>query len=104
MTGSAGLAVRISCEDLEPAAAGKHHVEDHEVGVALERAALAVGAVRGDLDGVALRAQGALDEVRDAALVLDQKDAHRAIVRPAPGLGERTLTRSLGCADPPCRK
>ena len=61
--------------------------------------------VGGHLDRMALRAQRALDEVRDAALVLDEKDAHGPIVRRAlAALGERTLTRSLGCTDPACRK
>ena len=93
MTGSTGLARRMLREDLDPAAAGKHHVKDDEVRVALERAALAVGAVGRDLDVVALPAQGALHEVGDPALVLDQKDPHRAIVRTGPRSPVRELSR-----------
>jgi hypothetical protein len=42
---------------------------------------------------VALRAQRPLDEVRDAPLVLDQKDPHPAIVRAARARPVRELSR-----------
>ena len=93
MTGSAGLTVRISSQDLEPAATGEHHVEDHEVEVAPHGAVPTVDSVGGDLDRVSLRAQRALDEVRDAALVLDEKDAHGPIVRRALTVSVRELSR-----------
>ena len=80
-------------EDLEAAATGQHHVEDHEVEVAPHGAVATVDAVGGHLDRVALRAQRALDEVRDAALVLDEKDAHGPIVRRALALSVRELSR-----------
>jgi hypothetical protein len=54
---------------------------------------LALQAVARNLHGVSLRAQGALDEVRDATLVLDQKDAHPAIVRGVHGGSVRELSR-----------
>ena len=83
MTGSAGLAAPDRAQDVEPVAAGQHHVEHHEVQVAFERAGARPSVpVVGDVDRVALRVQPPLHEVRDAALVFDHQDPHRAIVRP----------------------
>jgi hypothetical protein len=72
-------------EDIDPAAARQHHVEDHEIVAALERAVLALRAIARNVHVVALRAQRPLDEVGDPALILDQKDPHREIVRSAVG-------------------
>ena len=68
-------------EDLEAAATGQHHVKDHEVEVARHRSAATVDPVHGHLHRVAVRPQRPLDEVRDTALVLDEKDAHRDVYR-----------------------
>ncbi len=52
--------------------------------VSLERAGEARVAVVGDVDGVVLRLEAALDEARDLPLVLDDQDAHTMRGEPRP--------------------
>ena len=92
-------------EDVDPVAAGQHHVEDHEVGIARERAVLALGP-----SPATSTACPCARSARSTKSAMPRSSSTRRIrtgpiVRRAlAGLDERTLTRSLDYTDPPCRQ
>ena len=89
------------CEDLDPVAAGKHPVEDDEVGVGAQGQALPADAVRGDRDPVALRFEPPRQEVGDPRLVLDDQDLHGDDATPTTTVDAAGLTLVPPRVEPP---
>ena len=68
-------------EDLESVATRKHQVEQHEIKIAAQREDLALLAIGGPGNGVAVRLESTSKEIGDPCLILNEQDPHlRGIV------------------------
>ena len=80
-------------QQVETAGSAHLHVGDHDVEVVrAERDERFVGARRGD-HGIAFAAKEDLEELAQAALVVDHQDARGGLIAPAPAAGSRTRKR-----------
>ena len=82
-------------QNLDPVAPGQHPVEDHQVEAAAERQPLALDAVGGWSDAVALGLETPREEVGDRRLVLDDQDLHAPMLdgRRQPAGGQLSTSR-----------
>ena len=76
-TGVRSPAARSRRQTSSPSTPGMSHVEDDRVRAALGQRVERGAAVGGELDVVALQAQGAVEGRADGGLVVDDQDAHR---------------------------